>query len=1725
MHRILLPTLVILLLAATSVFAERIELGSSTKDVDITVLESNDTRTVVRFDVGAFEQEAVDVEGETYFKIKLDNESHRLDAAEPELPRICRSIIIPDNAKMAINVLLSEYVELSETPVLPSKGNLLRTINPDDVPYEFGPVYSSADLYPEVLASIRAPYILRDYRATVIDLNAFAYNPATRTLRVYTSVTVEVVNVGPAEVNVFDAHMRHSGIVPDFDMIYKQRFINYDGAAKYVPVGETGDLLIITYDAFASDMQPLVEWKLQKGMKTTMVNVSSIGNNATSIKNFIEDFYDTTDLAYVLLVGDAAQVATPTASGGSSDPTYAKIVGSDDYPDIFVGRFSAETAAHVQTQVARTITYEKNPLAGTWFHKGTGIASNQGPGHNGGEYDNVHMGKIRDSLLSYTYTEVDQIYDPSGTAAQVTTALNNGRSIINYCGHGSTTAWSTTGFSNSNVNALVNNNMLPFIISVACVNGQFNGYTCFAEAWLRATNGSTPTGAIGAYMSSINQSWNPPMDGQDEVSHLLIQEQKSTYGGLCFNGSCKMMDLNPGSAGYSMYDTWHIFGDPSVQVRTDVPGTMNLVHDGALFFAATEYVVEAVGVEGALCALYHDGVMYGSAYTNSGGTATIPISEMLPIGQALTLTVTAYNRETVQEAVTVTSDLAIIVSSPLPDTKDAVNPYEARCTIFSEDDLVADSLLLYYEVNSVWYEEVLQSTLPDGDYYGMIPAQSPGTVINYYFFAVNVAGNKDTTETFTFRVIDYGVLLGPEFSSQMAAVDDTAWYDLSVTNDGVLDDSYSLSTENATWPTTFWDAAGITEITESSSLIADASFDFKVRVIIPSSWEGESDSIDVVATSAGDGAVSDRVAVKTISLGQPWPIPFTETFLTTTLDTYKWDRGAGVVISTLGIEEPSPPYSINFNGNPSGGDTLISESINLKNESNIIVTYEYQLCGGGDSPELADDLRVDYLDEFGVWHNIATHSGGDPDMTEFVESSLTLPAGAYHAGFRIRFWNSGTVGSYDDWFVDNIYVGHPAEYQVRISPSFQEQYGPAGDYAVYMLCLYNEGLYADQYTLGDSLGTWACTFWDETGTLQITVTPSVNPNDSMFVMAKIAIPADAPLNSADTMFAIAASGGAEVKGEAIIATISAGSPAPIPWQEEFETATVDMSHWMVNIGGVIKSNAYQPPSPPYSICLDGGIDSMVSQLIDLSGQSGALFMYYYQRTGPGDSPETGDDLVFEYKNSSGYWLELGRQLGSGPDMTEFEFVQIPLPMDALHNSFQIRMSSFGSAAASDEWFVDDLRIDYAPSIAILPTALDFMVQVGDSAQSEIGINNGGPGTLTYTVKTVPVFDKESLAGRLLLQGPVEPAYRTYPEGFLDSFEDIKGAVDTREGYDVRFNAGGPDLFGYLWVDSDEPGGPVFAWEDIQATGTEVAGLDDDNFVGPFPIGFSFNYYGITYDEFYITSNGLIGFGPTDGYLSRTNTVLPSAGVPNNIISWCWDDLNPIDGANPGSKTYYVSDGDHLVIQFVDYPEFGASAGDVINAEVMIYSSGRIRIQYLSVGAGFDVLSSTVGIENATGDDGLTTVFNSSYIKNNLAVEFMAPALWLTVGPAEGEVAPGEADTLIAKVNTNGLEEGTYASVINVYSNDPDELENPWAIPVNLIVTSEQPYLCGDADGSGTIDIDDAVALIQYIFGGGAAPDPMEAGDPDCSGEVDIDDAVYLVSHIFAGGPAPCAACP
>ena len=644
--------------------AETIYVNSSNNN-GVNLIESNSNETVIEMTLASFNRDQVIIDGETFNHIRLEKAAETYEKGAPEVPTLTRSIIIDGRSKPVMRLIDSAYVDF-EMAVAPSKGILYRDVDPATVPYEFSDVYNQDNFYPGEITTLGSAYIMRNHRGVAVSFNPFQYNPVTNVLRVYTSIKVAVANSFETGENILTRSVKS---VNAFEQIYKNHFLNYE-TNRYEPLIDQGSILVIAPQNYFSTMQPYVDWKNQKGIKTEMVDVATIGNNGNSIKTFIQNYYNThDDFAFVQIAGDAPQVATLSSGGGGADPMYSLVAGNDNYPDIFIGRFSAENTNELLTQVERTINYERDlNSSATFMNKAIGIASSEGGSQgDNGETDIQHMNIIRNKLLAYNYVTVDQTYAPSASTTHIATSLNEeGRGFINYVGHGSNTSWSTTGFSNSHVNNLTNVGKLPFIVSVACVNGNFVNMTCFAEAWLRATSNGNPTGAISIYASTINQSWASPMRGQDEIIDLLVAEQTSVLGALFYSGSCNMMD-NYSSDGVNMFKTWHIFGDASLQIRTDIPEELTLNHTGIIFIGTDEYSV-STGEEGSLVAVSYNGELLGSAYTDITGNANLTLENMPLNPEDLTLTVSGFNKVTVVEPIMLTpAEGSFVVIDAIPN--------------------------------------------------------------------------------------------------------------------------------------------------------------------------------------------------------------------------------------------------------------------------------------------------------------------------------------------------------------------------------------------------------------------------------------------------------------------------------------------------------------------------------------------------------------------------------------------------------------------------------------------------------------------------------------------------------------------------------------------------------------------------------------------------------------------------------------------------------------------------------------------------------------------------------------------------------------------------------------------------------------------------------------------------------------------------------------------------
>jgi len=214
--------------------------------------------------------------------------------------------------------------------------------------------------------------------------------------------------------------------------------------------------------------------------------------------------------------------------------------------------------------------------------------------------------------------------------------------------------------------------------------------------------------------------------------------------------------------------------------------------------------------------------------------------------------------------------------------------------------------------------------------------------------------------------------------------------------------------------------------------------------------------------------------------------------------------------------------------------------------------------------------------------------------------------------------------------------------------------------------------------------------------------------------------------------------------------------------------------------------------------------------------------------------------------------------------------------------------------------------------------------------------------------------------------------------------------------------GGPDLYGNIWRDSNDPNGPAYNWIDItnEPEAELISGLADDNYVGPFQLPAPFPYYWYTVDRFWIGSNGYISF---DGIqLSHPFPLIPVSNTVNDYLAPMMTDLNFVNtgaagAGNPASCYYWTSTGgDSAIITFDSVPFWQNGnpqwGGENTFQIIFSYLDSTITFQYKTqIGSSASTVSFvTVGIENISGSDGLMCSSNV-YPSSNYAIRFYPPA--------------------------------------------------------------------------------------------------------------------------------------
>jgi len=402
------------------------------------------------------------------------------------------------------------------------------------------------------------------------------------------------------------------------------------------------EMLIISPNnsEFIEILKPLMDWKNEKGVKTVILSNFSLYegiDDAEKIRNMIKSYYDKENIQWVLLAGDAQEDLIPIRSvynpdvlrygGGQSEaipgeyykPTdfyYADLTGSWDsdedsewgesprdnlygldeiswIPEVYVGRFPADTASELETMVNKTLKYEKSPEIGEWMNRmllAGGVSSYSVYGQGSGEYESALTNYIIQNYAQYEINYTHLVKEEGNLShSNLNNYYNDGYSTVIMAGHGSPSTYyidpSTIGYTSGDASGSSNDYMpsLTYLDACSTSSYDFNDNGLGENLIIRAKGGAI--GVVGALrvswyfeddtnLEKLNRG-NAKLFWKEFFDNKKFQQGKALYDSkVAYMNS----DYYTKGSGSTFYDferknilTYNLLGDPGVDIYTNKP--------------------------------------------------------------------------------------------------------------------------------------------------------------------------------------------------------------------------------------------------------------------------------------------------------------------------------------------------------------------------------------------------------------------------------------------------------------------------------------------------------------------------------------------------------------------------------------------------------------------------------------------------------------------------------------------------------------------------------------------------------------------------------------------------------------------------------------------------------------------------------------------------------------------------------------------------------------------------------------------------------------------------------------------------------------------------------------------------------------------------------------------------------------------------------------------------
>ncbi|MBI9032500.1 Gingipain R, partial [bacterium] len=590
-----------------------------------------------------------------FTQLYLDNYGLTGQIGQPQLPYSSKIIAVPEGAKVVTSLKTErrQVINLEEkgftNKVFPAQPPVSKSSKPEDIIFVIDDnIYNSLDFIPQAQVEVIELGYLRGMRLFEVNYYPVAYNPANNTISVIEKATLDIQFLG-ADLTATQ-YLRDKTFSPAFEANYASTIFNYRNNRSTLETYPLG-YIVVSPNNFLDTLEPFIQWKIQQGYDVTILDTNTIGATTTSIKNAISTIWNNATPAnpapsYLLIVGDTPQVPAftgTTNSGHITDLDYVKLEGTDYFPEMYYGRFSANNISELQPQVDKTLLYQKYEMADpSYLERVTLIAGVDGswaPTHGNGtiNYGSQYYFNSAHEIDATTY-----LYPASGSASQsIKNDLNAGLGYINYTAHGSSTSWADPVLNVNDVLGSTNNEMYPVAVGNCCVTNKFEVATCFGESWLRAVNG----GGVIYIGGTNNTMWdedywwsvghftptntaNPTYAGTGlGMFDALFHENGEEYvnwansaGSMVFRGNMAVQASSSTRRNY-YWEIYSIMGDPSLIPMIGVPEAQTPNYANNFIIGATSMNITAAPY--SYVSLTVNGVIIGTQLLGSTGSGTV----------------------------------------------------------------------------------------------------------------------------------------------------------------------------------------------------------------------------------------------------------------------------------------------------------------------------------------------------------------------------------------------------------------------------------------------------------------------------------------------------------------------------------------------------------------------------------------------------------------------------------------------------------------------------------------------------------------------------------------------------------------------------------------------------------------------------------------------------------------------------------------------------------------------------------------------------------------------------------------------------------------------------------------------------------------------------------------------------------------------------------------------